>query len=70
VNLVECWFSIAERQATHRGTHTSVRDLNAQLRTYIDGWNDRAHPFTRSKTRPDPRQGQPSEDLDRGALAG
>ena len=40
--------------------NTSVRDLNAQLRAYIDGWNDdRAHAFTWIKTRPDPRQGQP-----------
>ena len=46
MNLVETWFSIAERQAIHRGTYTSVKDLNAKLRTYIDGWNDRAHPFT------------------------
>lgn len=25
---------------------TSVKDLNAKLRTYNDGWNDRARPFT------------------------
>ena len=50
VNLVECWFSMAERQAIHRGTYTSVKDLDAELRAYIDGWNDRAHPFTWTKT--------------------
>jgi transposase len=50
MNLVESWFSIAERQAIHRGTYTSVKDLNAELRTYIDGWNERAHPFTWTKT--------------------
>lgn len=50
MNLVECWFSMAERQAIHRGTYTSVKDLNAKLRAYIDGWNDRAHPFTWTKT--------------------
>ena len=50
LNLVECWFSMAERQAIHRGTYSSVRDLNAKLRAYIDGWNDRAHPFTWTKT--------------------
>ncbi|MFN8074083.1 MAG: IS630 family transposase [Kineosporiaceae bacterium] len=50
MNLVESWFSIAERQAIHRGTHTSVKDLNAKLRAYIDGWNDRPHPFTWTKT--------------------
>jgi transposase len=50
MNMVECWFSMAERQAIHRGTYTSVKDLNAKLRTYIDGWNDRAHPFVWTKT--------------------
>jgi transposase len=46
MNLVEAWFSLAERQAIHRGTYTSVKDLNAKIRTFIDGWNDRATPFT------------------------
>jgi transposase len=50
MNLVECWFSLAERQAIHRGTYTSVKDLNAKLRDYIDGWNDRARPFRWTKT--------------------
>ena len=50
MNLVEAWFSLAERQAIHRGVYTSVKDLNAKLRAYIDGWNDRAHPFTWTKT--------------------
>ena len=30
MNLVEAWFSVAERQAIHRGTYTSVKDLNAK----------------------------------------
>ena len=50
MNLVEVWFSIIERQAIHRGTFASVRDLNAKIRTFIDGWNDRAHPFTWTQT--------------------
>jgi transposase len=50
MNMVECWFSMAERQAIHRGTYRSVRDLNAKIRAYIDGWNDRCHPFTWTKT--------------------
>lgn len=50
MNLVECWFSLAERQAIHRGTYRSVKDLNAKIRAFIDGWNDRAHPFTWTKT--------------------
>ena len=50
MNLVEVWFSIAERQAIHRGTFTSVKDLNRKIRAFIDGWNDRAHPFVWTKT--------------------
>jgi transposase len=50
MNLVEVWFSLIERQAIHRGTFGSVKDLNAKIRAYIDGWNDRAHPFVWTKT--------------------
>src|SRR3954451_9060093 len=50
MNLVEVWFSLIERQAIHRGTFGSVRDLNAKIRAYIDGWNDRCHPFVWTKT--------------------
>jgi transposase len=50
LNLVEVWFGIIERQAIHRGTFGSVRDLNAKIRAFIDGWNDRAHPFVWTKT--------------------
>jgi hypothetical protein len=37
--------SIVERQAIHCGTFTSVKDLNAKIRTLITAWNNRAHPF-------------------------
>jgi transposase len=50
MNLVEVWFSLIERQAIHRGTFGSVKDLNAKIRAYIHGWNDRAHPFVWTKT--------------------
>jgi transposase/DNA-binding CsgD family transcriptional regulator len=50
MNMVEIWFSIAERQAIHRGSYRSVRDLTTAIRSFIDGWNDRAHPFTWTKT--------------------
>lgn len=42
--------SLAERQAIHHGTYTSAKDLNAKIPAFIDGWNDRAHPFTWTKT--------------------
>ncbi|QQS00445.1 MAG: IS630 family transposase [Austwickia sp.] len=50
LNLVEVWFSIIERQAIHRGTFRSVKDLNAKIRAFVDGWNDRCHPFVWTKT--------------------
>jgi transposase len=50
LNLVEVWFGIIEKQAIHRGTFRSVRDLNAKIRAFIDGWNDRCHPFEWTKT--------------------
>ncbi len=50
MNLVEVWFSIIERQAIHRGTFTSVKDLNAKIRAFINGWNQRSHPFVWTKT--------------------
>ena len=50
MNLVECWFSLVERQAVRRGVFKSVKDLNAKLRGFIEGWNKRAHPFVWTKT--------------------
>lgn len=50
MNLVECWFSLVERQAVRRGVFKSVKDLNTKLRAFIEGWNKRAHPFVWTKT--------------------
>ena len=50
MNLVEVWFGIIERQAIRRGVFKSVKDLNTKIRAFIDGWNDRAHPFVWTKT--------------------
>src|SRR5829696_1246621 len=50
MNLVEVWFSLIERQAIHRGSFGSVRDLNAKIPAFITGWNDRCHPFVWTKT--------------------
>ena len=50
MNMVEIWFGIIERQAIHRGSFGSVKDLNTKIRAFIDGWNDRAHPFVWTKT--------------------
>ncbi|MFJ2618959.1 IS630 family transposase [Glutamicibacter sp. NPDC087344] len=50
LNLVEVWFGIIDRQAIKRGTFTSVKDLNAKIRAFISGWNQRKHPFVWTKT--------------------
>ena len=50
MNLVEVWFSMIERQAIHRGSFASVKELNAKIRAFIAGWNDRCHPFVWTKT--------------------
>src|SRR5215217_783225 len=49
MNLVEVWFGIIQRQAIHRGTFGSVKDLTGAIRAFIDGWNDRAHPLVWTK---------------------
>ena len=50
INLVEVWVGIIERQAIRRGVFTSVKDLNTKIRAFIDGWNERSHPFVCTKT--------------------
>jgi transposase len=50
LNLVEVWFSIIERQAIRRGSFRSVRELMIKIRAFIDGWNNRKHPFIWTKT--------------------
>ncbi len=53
LNMVEIFFGIITRQAIRRGTYRSVKDLIAAIETFIDGWNDRCHPFTWTKTADD-----------------
>ncbi|GAC58505.1 putative transposase [Gordonia hirsuta DSM 44140 = NBRC 16056] len=50
LNLVEVWFGIIDHQAIRRGVFTSVKDLNAKIRAFINGWNNRKHPFVWTKT--------------------
>jgi transposase len=40
LNLVERWFAELTTKKLRRGTHTSVRQLNTDIRTWIDTWND------------------------------
>ncbi|OIQ88911.1 hypothetical protein GALL_291890 [mine drainage metagenome] len=53
MNLVEVWLPAIERQAIHRGTYISVKDPGAKIRTFINGWSDRAHPFIWTKAADD-----------------
>ncbi|MDP9397094.1 MAG: IS630 family transposase, partial [Actinomycetota bacterium] len=50
LNLVEIFFGIITRQASRRGSFTSVTDLIAAIEAFINGWNERCHPFVWTKT--------------------
>jgi transposase len=50
LNLVERWFAELTTKWIKRGTHRSVRDLVASIRTWITGWNDNPRPFIWHKT--------------------
>src|SRR5882724_114109 len=49
LNMVEIFFSIITRQAIRRGSYSSVKELIAAIGRYIDGWNERCHPFSWTK---------------------
>jgi transposase len=53
LNLVERWFAELTTKWITRGTHRSVRDLVASIRTWITGWNDEPRPFVWHKTASD-----------------
>jgi transposase len=50
LNLVERWFAELTTKWIKRGTHRSVRDLVASIRTWIATWNDDPKPFVWHKT--------------------
>ena len=50
LNLVERWFAELTTKKLRRGTHRSVRQLNADIRAWIDTWNDDPRPFVWTKT--------------------
>lgn len=50
LNLVEVFFGIITRQAIRRGSFDSVKQLVTAISAFIQGWNERAHPFTWTKT--------------------
>lgn len=50
MNLVERWFAELTTKWLRRGTHRSVPQLVALIRTWITDWNDNPKPFIWHKT--------------------
>ncbi len=50
LNLVERWFAELTSKWIRRGTHRSVKELVASIRTWITNWNDQPRPFVWHKT--------------------
>jgi transposase len=50
LNLVERWFTELTTKKLRRGTHTSVRQLNTDIRAWIDTWNANPRPYVWTKT--------------------
>ncbi len=50
LNLVERWFAELTTKKLRRGAHRSVRDLNADIRAWIETWNDDPKPYIWTKT--------------------
>jgi transposase len=50
LNLVERWFSELTTKKLRRGAHRSVRQLNADIRAWIETWNENPRPYVWTKT--------------------
>ena len=50
INLVERWFGELTTKLLRRGAHRSVRALNADIRAWIDNWNENPRPYVWTKT--------------------
>ncbi len=50
LNLVERWFAELTTKKLRRGAHRSVRQLNTDIRAWIQTWNDNPQPFVWTKT--------------------
>jgi transposase len=50
INLVERWFAELTTKLLRRGAHRSVRALNADIRHWIETWNDNPRPYVWVKT--------------------
>jgi transposase len=50
INQVERWFGYLTDQKIRRGVHKSVQALEADIRAWIENWNQNPRPFTWTKT--------------------
>jgi hypothetical protein len=50
INQVERWFGYLTDQKIRRGVHKSVQALEADIRRWIEHWNEDPRPFTWIKT--------------------
>ena len=50
INLVERWFSELTTKLLRRGQHRSVRQLNTDIRQWINTWNENPRPYVWTKT--------------------
>lgn len=50
LNLVERWFAELTTKRLRRGVHTSVQALEADIRSWIQAWNEDPRPFVWHKT--------------------
>ena len=50
INQVERWFGYLTAQKIRRGVHKSVQALEADIRDWIENWNQNPRPFTWNKT--------------------
>lgn len=50
LNLVEHWFAELTSRKLKRGTHRSVRELNADIPAWLENWNENPRPLNWTKT--------------------
>jgi len=50
LNLVERWFAELTNKKLRRGAHRSVRELNTDIRSWINDWNNDPRPYVWTKT--------------------
>ena len=50
LNLVERWFAELTARKLRRGVHRSVRELNTDIRDWLEHWNEEPRPFVWTKS--------------------